>query len=174
MTAMVLALALQTTCANPATDYPTYAEAYQEASETGKPLLIMVTATWCGPCKNMKSTILPEVRRRGVLNEFSFGLVDVDRERKLVQQLGGTGPIPQLVCYRQGKGQWYRSKLVGGRGADQVEQFLRAAASRHMGATGKDTKTGTVHKAGRTDSVSEVKTESDTQAVEDTNKIAKK
>lgn len=174
MTAMVLALVLQTTCADPATDYPTYAEAYQEASETGKPLLVMVTATWCGPCQNMKSTILPEVRRRGVLKEFSFGLVDVDRERKLVQQLGGTGPIPQLVCYRQGKGQWYRSKLVGGRGADQVEQFLRSAASRHDAANGKAAKSATVRKAGHSDSASEVKTESDTQTVEHTNKIAKK
>ena len=73
MTALVLALALQATCADPAPDYPTYAEAYQEASKTGKPLLVMVTATWCGPCKNMKSTILPEVRRRGILKEFSFG-----------------------------------------------------------------------------------------------------
>lgn len=131
MTAMVLALALQVTCATPGADYPTYAEAYQESSATGKPLLIMVTATWCGPCKAMKSTVMPEVRRRGILKEFSFGLVDVDQERQLVQQLGGTGPIPQLVCYRQGKGQWYRSKLIGNRGADQVEQFLRAAASRH-------------------------------------------
>lgn len=131
MTAMVLALALQATCANPGTHYPTYAEAYREASETGKPLLVMVTATWCGPCKAMKSTVLPEVQRRGILKNFSFGLVDVDQEQQLVQQLGGAGPIPQLVCYRQGKGQWYRSKLIGNRGADQVEQFLLAAASRH-------------------------------------------
>ena len=103
-----------------------------------------------------------------------MGLVDVDREQKLVQQLGGTGPIPQLVCYRQGKGQWYRSKLIGGRGADQVEKFLRAAVSRHKVATGKDTKSATVPKAGRADSVSEVKMESDTPKAERADKIAKK
>ncbi len=131
MNAMILALVLHTTCAPPATEYPTYSEAYHEATKTGKPILVLVSATWCGPCQKMKTSVLPEVRRRGVLKNFSFALVDVDRERKLVQQLGGSGPVPQLVCFRKGKGQWFRSKLVGGRGTDQVEQFLHAAASKH-------------------------------------------
>ena len=160
MTAMVLALALQTTCANPGTDYFTYAEAYQEASETGKPLLVMVTATWCGPCQNMKATVLPEVRRRGVLKGFSFATVDVDQERTLVQQLGGTGPIPQLVCYRQGKGQWYRSKLIGNQGADKIEKFLRAAVSRHDATTAQG--------------AAKAHPESGTRMANHTNKIVKK
>ena len=151
MTAMVLALALQTTCATPGSEYSSYAEAYQEASETGKPLLVMVTATWCGPCQNMKATVLPEVRRRGILKKFSFGMVDVDRERTLVQQLGGTGPIPQLVCYRQGKGQWYRSKLIGNRGVDQVETFLRNVVSKHDEGSAKSNKKAVVHQVGSTD-----------------------
>jgi thioredoxin-like negative regulator of GroEL len=174
MTAMVLALALQTTCATPGSEFSTYAEAYQEASETGKPLLVMVTATWCGPCQNMKATVLPEIRRRGILNEFSFGVVDVDQERRLVQQLGGTGPIPQLVCYRQGKGQWYRSKMIGNRGADQVEEFLRAVVSKHDTGTARSTKTASVHQVGQTDSGSRSQSSPDTRTTDRSHKIAKK
>ena len=174
MTALVLTLALQTTCATPGSEYPTYVEAYQEASKTGKPLLVMVTATWCGPCQNMKSTVLPEVRRRGVLKEFSFGMVDVDRERALVQQLGGTGPIPQLVCYRQGKGQWYRSKLVGNRGADKVEEFLRAVASKHVPETAKPTQSTSVQHSRQLNKTSKLHPGSDTGREDETYVAANK
>ena len=131
MNAMLLALVSLTTFTAPSNEYPTYVDAYHKAAKTGKPILVLVCATWCGPCQTMKASVLPEVRRRGVLGDFEFALVDVDQERKLVEQLGGLGPIPQLICFRKGKSQWFRSELIGCQETAQVEQFLRAAVSKH-------------------------------------------
>ena len=34
----------------------TYAEAYRLANQTGRPMVVLVGAEWCGPCRNMKQT----------------------------------------------------------------------------------------------------------------------
>jgi thioredoxin-like negative regulator of GroEL len=103
----------------------TYTAAHRQMVETGRPLVVMVGADWCGPCQNMKKKILPEVRKHGLFRKVSFATVNVDREQKLAEQLTGGGPIPQLVIYRKtGKG-WLRRKLVGSQSVEDVEKFIK-------------------------------------------------
>ncbi len=151
MNGMLVALALHVAAAPPATNFQTYAEAYKESAETGKPLVVFVCASWCGPCQTMKNSVLPEMRHRGVLRRFAVALVDVDREHSLVQRLKASGPVPQLFCYSKSQTKWYRSKLVGGRGADQVEQFLLTAAGRHDPDASGEKKQTTVAQTTETD-----------------------
>lgn len=59
------------------------------ARETGRPMLIQVTASWCGYCRKMKSEVLSQA---GIQRDLARGFVtvelDADKNRELVQRLG--------------------------------------------------------------------------------------
>ena len=101
-----------------------YADAHRATTETGKPMVVMVSAEWCGPCQRMKKSVLPEVERRGVLKKVAFAVVNVDRERSLARKLTGGGAVPQLIMFRRTKDGWMRRKLVGGQSVASVEKFI--------------------------------------------------
>jgi len=103
----------------------TYAEARRTTVETGKPMVVMVGTDWCQPCRTMKRTILPRLRKRGIFKKVSFALVNPDREGKLAGQITGGGPIPQLVMFRKTRRGWMRRKLIGGQSEEAVEQFIK-------------------------------------------------
>jgi thioredoxin-like negative regulator of GroEL len=107
-----------------ATGDSSYAAAYQETLATGKPIVVMVSTDWCAPCQTMKRQVLPEVRKRGVLEKVAFAVVNPDHEQQLGRQLLGGGPIPQLIMYRSTPQGWMRRKLIGGQSVSQVEQFI--------------------------------------------------
>ena len=101
-----------------------YAQAHQETIETGKPMVVMVGADWCGPCQTMKKQVLPEVRRHGVLKQVSFASVNTDREAALAKKITGGGPIPQLIMFRRTRTGWLRRKLLGRQSVKSVEKFI--------------------------------------------------
>jgi thioredoxin-like negative regulator of GroEL len=102
-----------------------YKDAHKQMTETGKPMVVMVGADWCGPCQNMKKSVLPQVRKHGLFRKVSFAMVNVDREQKLAEQITGGGPIPQLVVYRKTRKGWSRRKLVGSQSVETVEKFIQ-------------------------------------------------
>jgi thioredoxin-like negative regulator of GroEL len=103
----------------------TYAAAHQTVTETGKPMVVMVSTDWCPPCQTMKKTILPRVREHGFLRKVAFAVVNPDRDRDLAEKLTGGGPIPQLVMFRKTPDGWMRKNLVGGQSVETVEQFIK-------------------------------------------------
>jgi thioredoxin-like negative regulator of GroEL len=105
----------------------TYAEAHKAMIETGKPMVVMVGTDWCGPCQKMKKTVLPEVRRHGLLRRVAFALVNADREQSLAGKLIGKGPVPQLIMFHKTDKGWQKKKLVGGQSVETVESFIRTA-----------------------------------------------
>jgi len=107
-----------------AADSDSYTEAHREA-ERGKPMIVMVAADWCSPCQAMKKTVIPEVKKRGLLKQVAFAVVNVDRQRSLARRLIGGGPIPQLVMYRKTDDGWKRRKLVGRQSVKTVEKFIK-------------------------------------------------
>jgi thioredoxin-like negative regulator of GroEL len=116
-------------------DTDKYADAHRETAETGKPMMVMVTTTWCGPCQTMKRNVIPKLRENGSLEKVAFAIVDQDQERKLAKKLTGGGPIPQLVMYRKTTDGWRRAKLVGGQSVSSVERFIdRAVAATELEA----------------------------------------
>ena len=44
-----------------------------------KPTLVMFTASWCGPCKYMKESVMKESNVKKVLDGFNVLLLDVDQ-----------------------------------------------------------------------------------------------
>jgi thioredoxin-like negative regulator of GroEL len=121
MTTLILAAVLNATIAAGA---ETYADAHRETSKTGKPLVVMVSTEWCVPCQQMKQTVIPQVRKHGLLSKVSFAVVNPDQDAELANRLTGGGPIPQLVMYRKTRQGWLRRKLIGGQTVEAVEQFI--------------------------------------------------
>jgi thiol-disulfide isomerase/thioredoxin len=111
----------------------TYAEAYHETAETGRPLVVLVGAEWCPGCRVMKSSTMPQVQNSGVLEQVAFAEVDYDSDQKLARQLTGGGMIPQLIMYRRDGDRWVRDVLVGSKSASEVQSFLRRGVN--SGAT---------------------------------------
>lgn len=157
MTSMLLAAIVQTTIlatgieAAPPAEVETYAEARQTTTETGKPMVIMVSTDWCPPCQVMKKTVLPRVRERGLLRRVAFAVVNPDHDRDLAEKLTGGGPIPQLVMFRKTANGWMRKKLVGGQSVETVEQFIADGLARDEA----DKKPSSVEGSDRSDQPSE-------------------
>ena len=99
MTGLTLAAVVQVSLLS--TGSETYAEAHKAMTQSGKPMVVMVGTDWCGPCRKMKQVVLPEVRRRGLLRNVAFALVNADREKTLAGRLIGHGPVPQLIMFRK-------------------------------------------------------------------------
>ncbi len=102
----------------------TYAEAHRQIIETGRPLVVMVSTDWCGPCQTMKRNILPKLREWGLFKKVAFAQVNADRESQLARELTGGGPVPQLVMFRRNGDGWLRRKLVGGQNLETIQQFI--------------------------------------------------
>ncbi len=118
-----------------------YAVARQKLEQTGTPMLVMVTAKWCGACRQMETTVIPQIRRRGLLGRVAYTVVDLDREPKLGRALTDGGPIPQLVLYRKTPRGWLRRRLVGGQSPKSVEKMIRDALAAQA-SEGQGEKTG--------------------------------
>lgn len=108
-----------------------YATAHREVTEAGKPMVVMVGAEWCPACQAMKRTVMPQVRKRGLLRKVAYAFVDLDRDRELGRQLTGGGPIPQLIMYRRTANGWRRKALVGSQSIETVETFIDEGVERN-------------------------------------------
>jgi thioredoxin-like negative regulator of GroEL len=102
-----------------------YEQAFEENAKTGKPLVVLVGAEWCGACRVMKSQTLPQIVGDDVFKQVAFTVVDSDKQGEIARQVTGGGSIPQLVMFhREGNG-WRQEKLVGAQSPRAVLQFLR-------------------------------------------------
>ncbi len=53
-----------------------YEAAYAKANKENKPLMILVGAEWCAPCKTMKSTTIAKMKESGDLDQVVFFQLD--------------------------------------------------------------------------------------------------
>jgi thioredoxin-like negative regulator of GroEL len=108
----------------------TYATAHERTSTTGEPLVVLVGADWCPACQQMKSNIIPQAERNGLLSRVSFAVVNTDHEPGLARRLMRGGTIPQLIMYHKtADGGWKRSQLTGAQSVDSLRTFLAQPAA---------------------------------------------
>jgi thioredoxin-like negative regulator of GroEL len=134
-----------------------YADAYRQTTETGRPMVVLVSAEWCGACKTMEREVIPKMRQQGLFRRVSFARVDLDRQRTLGRKLTRGGPIPQLLMFRRAGNGWRLSRLRGGQSARTVEAFIDRGLKRDAQAKGseasveqgqKEAKNGSAKQAG--------------------------
>lgn len=145
----------------------TYAEAHRATNETGRPMVVMVTADWCAACQQMKNDVIPQCRQRGLLRRVAFAIVNLDRERDLGTQLTAGGPIPQLLVYRRTGEGWRMNRLVGGQSIEAIEDVIKEAE-----ASSKSAKSDKAAKSAKADATA--KKEVSSPAKETSEKTAAK
>ena len=74
-----------------------YETALDQSRRSGRPVLVKVSATWCGACKQMKNETLTNA---GVIRDISTAFIpveiDADIDRKLIEQMG-VRSLPSLL-----------------------------------------------------------------------------
>ena len=101
-----------------------YATAYRETNETGKPLVVLVGADWCPGCRQMKYSAIPEVEKKGGLNNVNFVYLNSDEDSQLAGKLMKGGSIPQLIMYHKTDEGWKRQQLTGAQAVSEIERFI--------------------------------------------------
>lgn len=104
-----------------------YSDAYQETQETGRPLVVLVGADWCPACRTMKTSVIPEAQRRGVLGKVSFAVVNTDRQSSIARKLMRGGSIPQLIVFHKTDDGWKRRQMTGVQSVSDIESAVNSA-----------------------------------------------
>ena len=112
----------------PTTDTTDYSTAYKRAMKGDKPLLVLVTAEWCPPCRRMKQSTIPQMMKTDSLDGFHFATVDVDRNARDAKNLIGDGQVPQLILFKKVDGKWKTTKMIGFGNPELVKSFLGVPA----------------------------------------------
>ena len=112
----------------------TYADAYHQTAETGRPLVVLIGADWCPGCVTMKRSIIPQLAKQGGLGKVSFAYVNADQHRQLAQQLMRGGSIPQLIMYSKSPTGWSRQQLTGAHSVGETQAFLNRGVEQPVAA----------------------------------------
>ena len=127
LAAMVLVAASAVSTCSVAQEPTDYRTAYKNAQDGNKPLLVLVTAEWCPPCKVMKTTTIPELMQKKAFQDFYYSTVDLDKDESLARQLIGDRGVPQLIMYEKQGDKWIRRYLRGIQTPETVEAFVAQA-----------------------------------------------
>ncbi len=112
----------------------TYAEAYREADESGRPMLLLITADWCPGCQVMKNSTLPQLARQGGLEDVSLVILNYDQNTALCRKMMRGNSIPQLVLYYKHESGWRRRGLVGKQSVATVSAMIKSGVEASIAA----------------------------------------
>ena len=82
-----------------------YLSAQQQAADSGKPVILYFTGTWCSPCRIMKRQVWADEEVMELVNaQFVPVAIDVDNPEnaELMAQYRIAGPPVTIVCDSQG------------------------------------------------------------------------
>lgn len=67
---------------------PSLAAAEKESQQTGKPVMVVFHATWCGACRMLEQQTLTDAKVIEAAQQWIAVKVDVDKEAKIAEQYG--------------------------------------------------------------------------------------
>lgn len=106
-----------------------YDAAMSQARTTGKPVILIFSAHWCGPCRMMKEEVYPSAAVSPFWNKFVWAYLDVDQSaNQLAAQKFGVRGIPAIfVVGPDGK---QRASQAGSRPPAEFAAWLSGHAGR--------------------------------------------
>ena len=109
-----------------------YTTAFERAQSGDKPLLVLVTATWCPPCQVMKNSTIPQLMQKQAFKDCHWAAVDFDAEHDIAMQLTEGKGVPQLIMFEKRDGKWVRRRIAGYKDANTVEAFMAQSQQLRM------------------------------------------
>jgi thioredoxin len=101
---------------------PFDAAAFRAARDSGKPVVLQVAATWCGPCQRMKRAV-SELVERPEFKGVTIFEADYDANKEDLKQLNAYH-VTTLVVYRN---KIEVQRAVGETRPEVIEPLLRKA-----------------------------------------------
>ena len=85
--------------ANPPIFKTDYKEAVKVSTALEQDLILIFTASWCGPCKNLKKDL---TKHSDLFKDTTICIIDIDKDPKLAGRYG-VNKVPYSIFYSKGK-----------------------------------------------------------------------
>jgi thiol-disulfide isomerase/thioredoxin len=108
--------------AQAATKVPFEAAAFKAARDSGKPVVLEIAATWCGPCQKMKRTV-SELVENPDFKKVTIFEADIYANNEELQKIDAYH-VTTLIVYRDKK---EVQRTIGATEAEVIEPLLRKA-----------------------------------------------
>lgn len=111
-----------------------YKAALAEGKKSGKPILLVFSASWCGPCQANKKDVYPSDAVKPYHDKFVWAYLDADEKanQKPMEEYGATG-IPHIQFLdKHGKA---IDKMIGGSNPEDFAKKLEEVLAKAGPAT---------------------------------------
>ena len=85
--------------ANPPIFKTDYKEAVKVSTALEQDLILIFTASWCGPCKNLKKDL---TKYSDLFKDTTICIIDIDKDPQLAGKYG-VNKVPYSIFYSKGK-----------------------------------------------------------------------
>jgi len=100
--------------------------AMSEAKKSGKPIFVDFTASWCGPCKQMKKTTFKDAKVIAESKKWVMVRIDVDEQEKVAKKYKIKAMPTLMIMSPKGK---VVSRELGGQGAKEFLKWMKSKYS---------------------------------------------